>query len=182
MNRKPDPRCLLNRLPEDRAAEIADYARAHTLNQTVAWLARNGFKTSRDSVGRWLSRRSLRHRFLAAESSANNYRNWLAKSFPKLSQKELDRRAGLMFQFGALEAGDAKTYLAFTTARHKAKMDKARLDQRERAMTQEREKWLAAQQSKLEAGLDALYLEVKDNAEARELFQKFKTVVTKATA
>ena len=182
MNRKPNPRSPLNRLPEDRAAEVADYARAHTLNQTVGWLARNGLKTSHTALGRWLKRWSLQQRFMAAESSANRFRDWLAKSFPKLSQKELDRRAGLMFQFEAVESGDAKTYLSFVTARHKSKMDRATLDQRERAMTQDREKWLAAQKSKIEAGLDALFREVKDNTEARELFQKFKVVVTQATA
>jgi hypothetical protein len=60
-------------------------------------------------------------------------------------------------------------------------MDQARLEQRERAMAQAREKWHAAQRTKIEAGLDALYLEVKDNAQARELFQKFKAAATEAT-
>lgn len=182
MNHKPDLRCPINRLPEDRAAEVADHARTHTFDETVAWLAKGGLKTSSSAVSRWLSRWSLQQCFTAAESSANEFRDWLAKSFPKLSQRELDRRAGLMFQFKAVKSGDARTYLAFATARHKAKMDKVKFDQRERAMTQDREKWLTAQKSKIEAGLDALFLEVKDNTEARELFQKFKTVVTKATA
>ena len=60
-------------------------------------------------------------------------------------------------------------------------MDQAKLEQRERAMAQARDKWLASQRTKIEAGLDALYLEVKDNKEARELFQQFKAVATKAT-
>jgi hypothetical protein len=67
------------------------------------------------------------------------------------------------------------------SGRVKGTMEEKRFDQRERAMMQEREKWLAAQKSKIEVGLDALYLEVKDNAEARELFQKFQAVATKAT-
>ncbi len=181
MNCKPNVRCPLNRLPEDRAAEVADYARTHTFDETVAWLAKGGVKTSCSAVKRWFHKWSLQQCFKAAESSADEFRDWLAKSFPKMSQKELDRRAGLMFQFKAVKSGDAKTYLAFATARHKAKMDRVKFNQRERAMTQDREKWLAAQKTKIEAGLDALFLEVKDNTEARELFQKFKTVVTQAT-
>jgi hypothetical protein len=43
-------------------------------------------------------------------------------------------------------------------------------------------KWQAAQKTKIEAGLDALFEEVKHNAEARDLFQRFKAAVTQATA
>ena len=46
----------------------------------------------------------------------------------------------------------------------------------------ERDKFAAAMKSKIEAGLDALFDEVKNNPEALELFGKFKSVVTKATA
>lgn len=60
-------------------------------------------------------------------------------------------------------------------------MEEKKLDQRERALMQQREKWLAAQRAQIEAGLDALCPEVKDNAEARELFQKFKAAATQAT-
>jgi hypothetical protein len=180
MNSKPDPRSPLNRLTEDRAAEVVDYTRTHSLKQTVDWLARDGLKTSYSSLWKWLNRRSLRQCFTEAESSANEFQDWLAKSFPKMSQRELERRASLMFQFKAVKSGDPKTYLALATARHKSKIDKARLNQRERAMNQDHEKWLAAQKTKIEAGLEALYLEVKDNAEARELFQKFKTAATRA--
>jgi len=180
--RKLNSRSFLQSLPEGRAAMIEEYAKTHTLNETVAWLSKSGWHTSSGSLSRWLCHRIWQQCFKAAESSAEVYRDWLAKSFPKLSERELDRRASLMFQFKAMKSGDAKTYLALATARHKTRMDKARLDQRERAMAQAREKWLAAQKTKIEAGLDALFLEVKDNPEARELFQKFKTVVTQATA
>ena len=36
--RKPDGRCLLNRLSPDRQAAVADYAASHTLPETVEWL------------------------------------------------------------------------------------------------------------------------------------------------
>ena len=36
--RKPDGRCLLNRLSPDRQAAVAHYAATHTLPETVEWL------------------------------------------------------------------------------------------------------------------------------------------------
>jgi hypothetical protein len=182
MNRKPNPNNPLNTLSEDQEAEVGEYVRTHTLAKTVAWLASQGVKTRATALSDWYRRWSLQQQLRAAELRADRFRHWLAESFPKLSQWELDRRATVVFQTEAMQAGDARTYLSFATARHKAKMDKVKFDQRERAMTQDREKWLTAQKSNIEAGLDALFLEVKDNTEARELFQKFKTVVTKATA
>jgi hypothetical protein len=179
--RKPNPNNPLNRFSEDRAAEVGEFVRTHTLAKAVAWLASQGVKTRVTALSDWYRTWSLQQQLRAAELRADRFKHWLAESFPKLSQRELDRRANVVFQTEAMEAGDARTYLAFNAARHKSKMDKARLEQRERAITQHREQWFAAQKSKIEAGLDALYLEVKDNAEARELFQKFKTVVTHAT-
>jgi hypothetical protein len=181
MNRKQPIKSPLYGMSEEQAAAVADHARTHPIPKTVAWLAQNGLKTSNTALGRWLSTRRLHRRLLAAESRALRFRGWMAESFPHIRECELDRRANLMFQFEAVECGDARTYLAFATARHKSKMDQAKLEQRERAMAQAREKWHAAQRTKIEAGLDALYLEVKDNAQARELFQKFKAAATEAT-
>ena len=122
----------------------------------------------------------MRQLFEEVQQEVYDYRCWLAIAFPHLDERELDRRAGIMFQTRAMEAGDGKTYLAFSTARHRSRMDEARFDQRERVIAQDREKWLAKQRTKIQAGLDALFLEIKDNAEALELFEKFKAVATKA--
>ena len=180
-HRKPHPNCPLNRLSEERAEEVAEHARTHKLEQTVAWLAGHGLKTSKGALSRWLDRRRLREFFLEAESRVNRLRDSMSKEFPDINECELDRRANLAFQLEAVESLDPKTYLAFSTARHKSKMDQARFDQRERVIAHDREKWLAARRTKIEAGLDALYAEIKDNPEAMELFQKFKAVATKAT-
>src|SRR5213593_4456107 len=181
ISRKPNPNNPLNTLSEDQAAQVGEYVRTHTLGKAVAWLASEGVKTRATALSDWYQRWSLQQQLRAAELRADRFRHWLAESFPKLSQRELDRRANVVFQTEAMQTGDARTYLAITTARHKARMDKANFEQRERTMAQDREKWFAAQKAKIQAGLDALYLEVKDNAEARELFQKFKAVATKAT-
>ena len=181
MNRKQPIKSPLYAMSEEQAAAVADHARTHTIPKTVAWLAQNGLKTSNTALGRWLSTRRLNQRLLAAESRVLRFKDWMKRSFPDIPEAEVERRANLMFQFEAVEFGDSKTYLAFSTARHRTKMDHARFDQRERGMAFDREKWLAAQRTKIEAGLDALYLEIKDKAEARQLFQKFKDVATRAT-
>lgn len=46
----------------------------------------------------------------------------------------------------------------------------------------DKEKWTEQQKTKIEAGLDALFQEVKGNPEARSFFEKFKAVVNQATA
>jgi hypothetical protein len=50
------------------------------------------------------------------------------------------------------------------------------------AISLERDKFKEALRTKIDAGLDALFEEVKGNKEALDLFQRFKAVVTKATA
>lgn len=109
----------------------------------------------------------------------------LKKRFPNLSRESI-RFAAIVRSYAAADLNHdhdfrlkvVKVDADEESGRFKSAMEEKRFDQRERAMTQDREKWLAAQRSKIEAGLDALFLEVKDNAEARELFHRFKTVVT----
>lgn len=182
MSKKVRADSILGTLTPDRQAEIAEHLRTHTLAESKAWLAADGIRISINSLSEWLSSYRAKQVFARAESSATEFRDWMASDFPDLSEAELDRRAAIWFQSEAMKGGDAETYLAFATARHKAEMDKLKLEQRERGMAQEREKWLAAQKTKIEAGLDALYQEIKSNAEARDLFQRFKAVITKATA
>ena len=156
MNRKSKPEHWLYNLPEDRAADIAEHARTNKLVDTVAWLRADGHKTSRSALSRWLHWWRSRQVFTQAESSANDFKEWLATEFPELPEAELDKRASLMFQAEAMKAGDPETYLAFSTARHKAVMDVAKLEQRERALTLNREKFeLEAAEKMLSAALRA---------------------------
>jgi len=134
MNRKPRSDSALKTLPEDRQAAIADYARTHSLQETVTWLREDGVRTSITALSSWLSWWSMSQIFRQSESDAQEFREWLAKEFPKLSEDELDQRAALRFQFDAMRSGDPDTYLAFATARHRAKMDKVKADQKERSL------------------------------------------------
>ncbi len=125
---------ILGTLTEERQAEVADYARTHTIAEARDWLKADGVKVSAGAFSRWLSSWSLQQAFTQSESDAIEFRDWLATSFPALSEEDLDARAALMFQFKAVKAGDSETYLAFATARHKAQMDKAKFDQKERQL------------------------------------------------
>ena len=112
----------------------------------------------------------------------------LKQRFPNLSRENV-RTAAILRSYVAAELKEddklrlnvIKVDADEQSGRFKGAMEKKKFDQRERVLVQEREKWLAAQRTKIEAGLDALYLEVKDNAEARALFQKFKEAATRAT-
>ena len=112
----------------------------------------------------------------------------LQKRFPNLSREKV-RAAAILRSYVAAELKeDDKLRLNVIkvdsdeqTGRVKGAMEEKKFDQRERAMMQAREKWLAAQRTKIEAGLDAFYEKIKDNQEAMELFQEFKAVATKAT-
>ena len=122
---------VLGTLPEDRQLDIANQARAHTLAETIEWLRADGIRIGQTALSEWLSSWQLRQTFLRAESSANQFKQWLAQSFPDLSESEMDRRAALQFQFESMKTGDPETYLAFATARHKAKIDTAKLKLKE---------------------------------------------------
>jgi len=157
---------ILGTLTEERQAEIADYARDHSIKDTRAWLAADGIKVSAGAFSSWLSSWSLRQAFTQSESDANEFRDWLATSFPSLSEQDLDARAALMFQFQAVKAGDSETYLAFATARHKAAMDKAKFDQKERQLQLDIDKFqLAAAEKMLDRALQAKANEINSNAD-----------------
>ena len=130
--RKPNSNSVLKTLPSDRQAAIAEHCRTNSLEDTRAWLAQDGIKTSEAALSSWLSWWQLQQRFNRAQDNAEEFKTWLAKAFPEMSEEEFDRRASLSFQFEAMREGDADTYLAFATARQKGKMDQLKFEQKER--------------------------------------------------
>jgi ActR/RegA family two-component response regulator len=122
---------VLGTLPEERQLEIAAHARAHTLGQTVAWLRADGIKLGQTSLSEWLSAFVLRSQFRVAEQDSLNFIELLRKRRPQLSEMELQGWANEFFQVQAVKSGDAETFLAFATARHRAQMDAANLKLKE---------------------------------------------------
>lgn len=140
-NKKTRADSVLGTLTVDRQEQIAEHARTHALVETVAWLKADGVKISVGSLSSWLSDWRLSAIFRHSESKAVQFRDWLAKATPALSAEELDQRAALMFQFQAVESGDAETWLAIASARQKGQIEKAKLDQRERQLQLDTDKF-----------------------------------------
>ena len=126
-NKKTRADSVLGTLPEDRQEQIAEHARTHTLFETCAWLKADGLKLSSGNLSSWLSDWRLSSIFRHSESKAVQFRDWLAKAQPALNEEQLDQRAALMFQFAAVESGDAETWLEIAKARQRARSDAEKL-------------------------------------------------------
>jgi hypothetical protein len=181
-NRKPRGDSVLKTQTEARQQEVVEHLLTHKLAETAAWLKADGVKVSRTSLSDFLSWYQLRSQFKGFEQSALTMIELLRRKRPDLSEPDLQGYANEFFQLQAIQQNDAQTYLAFATARGKAEMEKAKLDQQERRMQLEREKLSAQLKTKIEAGLDALYEEIKSNAAARKLYDQFRAVIAEATA
>lgn len=165
--KKPRADSILKTLPAERQADIAAYAVDHSLAATRDWLRADGVKCSSTSLSDWLSWYRLQAVFTRAQSSAEEFKGWLGKGFPELSEADLDQRAALMFQFEAVKQGDPETYLAFATARTKAKQKDRELALSERRVSLLEQK--AAQ-------ADAARVVAASNATPEEKAQKMRAI------
>lgn len=132
-HRKTRADSVLGTLPEERQSQIAEYARAHTLDETCAWLKEDGVKLGRTALSLWLSSYSLRAQFKLADHDTLQFIHLLRQRRPDLPESELQQWGAEFFQMQALKAGDSETFLAYATARHKAKKDEADLRLKEAA-------------------------------------------------
>lgn len=171
-HRKTRADSTLGMLPEDRQMEIAEHAAGNTLDATVTWLREDGVKVSRSALSLWLSDFRMRQVFKMAESDALNFVELLRKKRPELSESELQGWANEFFQVQAVKIGDAKTYLRFATARHKAEMDRLNFEQRERGLKQ-KEDSLRLEREKFE--FDAAESCLKQLPELRTIANNAKT-------
>jgi hypothetical protein len=86
-----------------------------------------------------------------------------------ISDDQLDTVAAKVFKTQALRTQDSKAYMGVVagfTLKERVRLDREKLSQ--------------ASKSKIEAGLDALFTEIKGNARAEELFAQLKDIVSKA--
>jgi hypothetical protein len=156
-------------LTQERQAEIAEHARTHTLAETRAWLREDGITIGSSALSEWLSSWSLRQIFSEAESNATEFRTWLLKAMPELSEEQLDQRAALMFQFQAVRTGDADTYLAFASARAKARLEEAKLKQKERALEHDERRIALLEKKAAQADEAKSVIESKQTPEEKQL-------------
>lgn len=140
-----------------------------TLTDVAAWApGRFGFEVSTSAVANFYQWLALKRRLDGAAARAEQARLELARD-PNMTPEDVERVGQLVFTTEALESGNVKGYVAL-----------ARLRLQSQAQQLEKEKLTAAAKSKIDAGLDALFAEIKGNARAEKLFAELKAAVAKA--
>ena len=169
----------LDALPPARQDEIGEHARAHTLEQTRAWLKEDGFSTSCAALSVWHSAWRLRSRFKEADADTLEFIQLLRAKRPDLPESELQRWGAEYFQMQAVKAGDSETFLAYASAREKSKLEWRKVEQRERQLQLDVEKWQTETAEKL---LSAALRAKADEINASNISQAEKIAAMRAAA
>jgi hypothetical protein len=108
----PKPRCdsVLKILPEERQAEIVQFARDHGVIKTALWLSHSGVATSKSAVARFLSWYRQRQSFLQLDTAAIVAVAELATERPDLTPERLDQAGHIFFTGLALQKQDHKSW------------------------------------------------------------------------
>jgi hypothetical protein len=177
----PRPDAVLKRLPESVQETMWFLRFPHlpgspdpdrqplTQSGVRAWLAEQlRVDCSSGSFSEWENWYKLNLEMAAAENDALQAQAKLAKD-PSFSPDQLARVGQVIFTSQALKAGNSRDFVA---------LEKIRL--LGEAQATDREKFLAATKTKMDAGLDALAEEIKGNEKARKLWAELKDLVKKA--
>jgi hypothetical protein len=108
--KKPRSDSALKILPAERQAAIAEYAAAHSLEETVAWLKQDGCKTSRSSLSEFLSWYALRAQMQKNESTVETLLADLSKSNPDWTPDQIQAAGQSFFTALALQQQDPKQW------------------------------------------------------------------------
>ena len=189
-DKKPRADSKLKNLPEEDQAGI--WAMLHPTSKdtpamtleavAVAIQASHGFSVAISTLSEWHSWYSLERRMLNARNRANQTALQLAAN-PDFTPEEIDRAAQTVFTSEMLEGGNVKGYVALATLalqRETIKQNAARIELSKQALEHEKQKLTTAAKTKIEAGLDALFAEIKGNPKAEQLFRQLQEVVKKA--
>jgi len=98
---------VLKTLPEERQREVADFARAHSLAATVAWLKGEGIRSSSGALSRFLSWWSVRQQLRRNESVVEAMLEDLAREKPEMTEDQLTAAGQRFFSALALEQANA---------------------------------------------------------------------------
>ena len=101
---------ILRRLPPERQAEIAEYGAAHTLSETVEWLARQGIKLSLSAVSRYLTLQRLTTLLEGNALTVELLVEKLAKHKDFLTPERLQELGQLFFAELSLQKNDARIW------------------------------------------------------------------------
>ena len=86
---KPRSNSTLKTLPEDRQADIAEYAQDHSLADTLTWLKVNGVDTSTGAISRFLSWYSVRRQLVQNKSAVQEVIRHLKEEDPDTTPEQL---------------------------------------------------------------------------------------------
>jgi hypothetical protein len=107
---KPRADAKLKTLPEDRQAQIADFAAANTLADTVSWLQESGTETSISGLSHFLSWYRLRQQLARNESAIMALLADLAKQDPSITAERLYETGHIFFAGSAIEKQDPRAW------------------------------------------------------------------------
>lgn len=120
---KPRPDAKLKTLPEPRQAQIAEFARPHTLAQTAQWLAQSGLKTSPSALSQFLRWYRLKQDLARNEAAIHDRLADIIRQDPTRTAERLHQAGQLFFAMSAIEKQDHKAwYLAQTINLRKARL------------------------------------------------------------
>lgn len=98
----------LKTLPEERQAEIAEFAAKHTLAETVIWLRSLGIEVSHTAVSRFLTWHRLKEQMDRNEVVVQEMLAKLSEEKPELTQEEMSALGQVFFLGLALEKQDPR--------------------------------------------------------------------------
>lgn len=132
-SKKPRSDSKLKTLPEERQAEIFDYAAENSLVETVKWLRDDGLVTSKSALSEFLSWRQLRVELQQDEGTVDTILEDLKKDVAAISEEQLDVFGQKAFSLLSIRRQDANTFLKVRSARARAVIEKEKLKLREKA-------------------------------------------------
>lgn len=149
MNRKPRSDSKLKNLPEAVQAQIADWCAQDSLQSALSRCAAElqpPVHTSLTSLSEWYAWYRLSATFAQADQHAKQVEELLRKTFPDATPEKIAAAGQLVFTMQAANAGDAEEFRAMESLRvtkesaaHKAKMDEAKLRQKDAQIRQKNE-------------------------------------------
>jgi len=109
-NKKPRADSVLKTLPPDRQAVIAEYLRAHSLEDTRAWLAEDGLKTSIAALSEFFSWHALEVKRQRREQAIEHWMECEKLDHPELSDEELFTRGQRKFSMISIAEEDPENW------------------------------------------------------------------------
>ncbi|MGO8675115.1 MAG: hypothetical protein ACLQVX_04500 [Limisphaerales bacterium] len=172
--RKPRGDCPLNRLSAERQDAVIEFAAAHTLKETIAWLLKEEVPVSRSSLSSWLSMQRMRDQMrvnqAATETLIKSVRSASKSKGCKWDEEEVQRAGQAFFSAMAMERQDPRIWNMTQ-----------RLALVKEQLALEQSKLKESLRTKLRMGLDAVARAFQDNPQAMMLYEQARALIDAET-